>query len=262
MSVKAQAFALVFKFLETGLAVWEWDSIANKMMMAISWKCKTCKEKTVRWLTNMEDMDEPSPQTASFYVKVIFFICTVSEILKDIEEEQQHDFPKSRLVWNATHGGVDQHHQMYMEISPPHKIKYAWKHKLRAAMMSLTKNANIIFQLHSKKDLKKYKQGRLHCLFQLSQDKEHFMMAVISGIRTSKAIPQSLLPNPDGVIVYHQLTNTGKHGKQRKCAATLPTGRKCGEMVRDFCLQCGDIPLCKGLCSLRYHNPHMTVIAE
>lgn len=71
MSVKAQAFSMLFKFLENGLSTWEWDSLSSEKMMAVSWKVKTHKEKTVRWLTNIGELDQPNEENDTFYIKVM-----------------------------------------------------------------------------------------------------------------------------------------------------------------------------------------------
>ena len=41
------------------------------------------------------------------------------------------------------HGGVNQHHQRYVDICPSYKLLYAWKHKVLAMIASLLKNCYI-----------------------------------------------------------------------------------------------------------------------
>ena len=71
-----------------------------------------------------------------------------------------HNVPSCRLVWNKFHGSVDGHHRNYLEISPQNKILRAWKHKIRAAIFSLTENSFINFFHHFNKDSKNYNRGR------------------------------------------------------------------------------------------------------
>ena len=93
---------------------------------------------------------------------------------------------------------------MYLEISPQAKIKYAWKHKFRAAMMLLTKNSNINFNIHFNKDQKKYHPGicfALNLMFVVD-----YMCQVISSIHhITKERVERPISQPQRVIVFHQL---------------------------------------------------------
>ena len=83
------------------------------------------------------------------------------------------------------------------------------------------------------------------------------MMAIITVISVRKSsIPKPLTIDPRALIItHHQLVKGGRDGSQRKCFAILPNGSKCGKKTRNYCEQCGHIPLCEGLCSTVYYNP-------
>jgi hypothetical protein len=70
MSVKAETFPSLFKYIEKDLQVWYWDIASNDKMCAIAWKINTHKERTVRWFTNLEDMDNACAVTDTFFIKV------------------------------------------------------------------------------------------------------------------------------------------------------------------------------------------------
>lgn len=172
---------------------------------------------------------------------------------------ENRNTPDVKNIWNLKHGFVDAHHQLYMEISPPSKLLHAWKHKVRAAIMSLTTNAFICYRAHFNKDPNKYKQCKLHFMNNIAV---HFMQAIILGLchpTTKSATSSSTTTNKNWQIVYHKLTK----GKQKRCAApdsTTKTG-KCGKKTNYYCAKCNNIALCKEPCSLKYHNKSCILIS-
>ena len=60
-------------------------------------------------------------------------------------------------------------------------------------------------------------------------------------------------------IVFHTLAR----GTQKRCKAFNPvTNTKCGKKTHYYCpkLGCQQIALCQGLCSLRFHNKHHSIV--
>ena len=68
MTVKKNICNPVFSYLEKDLKNWEYNSISNGDIIAISWKFHRNKSKIVRWMTNLDFMCKSTP--TEFHIKV------------------------------------------------------------------------------------------------------------------------------------------------------------------------------------------------
>lgn len=96
-----------------------------------------------------------------------------------------------------------------------------------------------------------------------------YMFNIIEGMAASAFNIPDTTPKiqnmPQATIIYHMLSK----GKQLRCRAWNPeTKTTCQKQTKNICTKCissefpNGTPLCKDICNIRFHNPHLGLIVS
>jgi hypothetical protein len=211
------------KNLEKG----KFNKLHNTHMIGISYSKNDIKsgKKIINFLTNINGMDE---------------ITQIRQFDKKTKLYKVVNVPKVLYEYRKLHGGVDKRKQ-YESYSRNHlRARYEWRSELNNHLYLLLTNAYVFFKL-AKNITTKYSIT-------------NFVVALCVQIRkpllNSHVNRESMSTPTNNIVLYHNLSSTPH---RQKCQV-------CGKRVKKYCNLCQDKPfLHDGECSLRYHNPNITI---
>jgi hypothetical protein len=199
-------------------------------MIGISYSKNNIKsgKKIINFLTNINGMDE---------------ITQIRQFDKKDKLYKITEVPKVLYEYRKLHGGVDKRKQ-YESYSRNHlRARYEWRSEFNNHLYLLLTNAYVFYKVAKNMPAK----------YSITDFVIALCVQIKKPLLNSHVYWESMPTPTKDIIVYHKPSSTPH---RQKCQI-------CGERVQKCCEQCKDRPfLHDGECSLRYHNPNITINNE